>query len=389
MLQEFLNKEFIPITEDTNFDKLKKASAEVVKKINKDKEKIARYTLVGLDPEIPANNSDLEEVKLIIIGHWNTFATNSKDTSVTFIRAVILEALQTIAKEDDLANLIWFSGRNAIKYYNVGNEKDLLVKFLLDIGNRIENEVSESWSFPIEEEIDVPELTAATISKTDLEAHLKAAAIQSSVGGENPAWASQNDANWSTFFAARASKGISELLNKALKNQATEIRNNQADFIFQNTLLQMRTQLLWWKEAGFSISLKSGYKDLQNGVLQIVLAKDYSSFVPEMYPLSVDYFLKETHNSLVKSQEKKIKISEILKLVESNSENLKTILEEYAGEERRTSFLNFIRSIVYGKYKINQIKEIVGITDSIELTYAEFTVWLFHDFHSLKISDSN
>ncbi len=389
MLQEFLNKEFIPITEDTNFDKLKKAAAEVVKKINKDKEKIARYTLVGIDPEIHANNADLEEVKLIIINHWNTFATNSKDTSVTFIRAVILEALQTIAKEDELANLIWFSGRNAIKYYNLGNEKNLLVKFLLDIGNRIENEVSETWSFPVEEEIDVPEITAGNISKTDLEAHLKAAAIQNSVGGENPAWASQNDASWPTFFATRASKGISELINKALKIQATEIRNNQADFIFQNSLLQMRTQLLWWKEAGYSISLKAGYKDLQNGILQIVLAKDYSSFVPEMYPVSVDYFLKETHNSLVKSQEKKVKISDILRLIESNSENLKTILEEYTGDERRTSVLNFIRSIVYGKYKINQLKEIVGITDSIELTYAEFTVWLFHDFHSLKISGAN
>ena len=37
MLQEFLNLQFIQTTDDANFDKLKKACTDVVKKIGKEK----------------------------------------------------------------------------------------------------------------------------------------------------------------------------------------------------------------------------------------------------------------------------------------------------------------------------------------------------------------
>lgn len=386
MIQEFLNLQFIQTTDDANFDKLKKACADVVKKISKDKAKISAYTLVALDPEISAENSDIMEVKLLIINHWSTFVANSKDTAVTFIRAVMLDALKTISNQTSGACLIWFAARNVIKHYKLGREKEILTKFLLDIGNKIENEVSESWSFSPDEEIDIPEITPATIDKGEIEVVLKAATAQNTVGGENPHWASGNDTNWATFFATRAGKGLTDIINKTSRKQVTEIISNQSEFVKQNSLLQMRTQLLWWKEAGYSLSYKGSYKELKEGMLQVILAHDYSSFVPSMYPTSVDYFLKETHNSLAASAERKIKIVTVLKSIEENSNDLKTVLTEFAGEESRVSFLNFIRGLVHGKFKAKQFKGLVGIADSTELTFAELTIWLFHDFQSLKIS---
>jgi hypothetical protein len=387
MIQEFLNLQFIKTTDDANFDKLKKACADVVKKVSRDKAKISAYTLVALDPEISAENSDIMEVKQLIIYHWSTFVANSKDTAVTFIRAVMLDALKTISNQTtSSACLIWFSGRNVIKHYKLGREKEILTKFLLDLGNKIENEVSESWSFSPDEEIDIPEITPAAIDKGEIEVVLKAAAAQITVGGENPHWASGNDTNWPTFFATRAGKGLTDIINKTSKKQVTEILSNQSEFVKQNSLLQMRTQLLWWKEAGYSLSFKGSYKELKEGMLQVILALDYSSFVPSMYPTSVDYFLKETHNSLSALAERKIKIVDVLKSIEESSNELKTVLAEFTGEESRVSFINFIRGLVHGKFKAKQFKGLVGIADSTELTFAELTIWLFHDFHSLKIS---
>ncbi len=388
MIQEFLNEQFIQITEDANFDKLKKACAEVVKRITKDKAKISTYTLIALDPEVAADNVDLVEVKQIIIENWSTFVNNSKDTAITFIRAVMLEALQTISKERSAACLIWFTGRNIIKYYKLGREKKILTKFLLELGTRIENEVTESWTFSPEAEIKVPEIAVAIIKPTDIQPHLLAAAAQSSVGGENTHWASGNDVNWPTFFATRAGKGIADVLNKAYKHQAAEIKSSQIEFIRQNSLLQMRTQLLWWKEAGYSTSLKAGYNELKDGVLQVILARDYSSFVPEMYPSSVDYFLKEAHQSYRSVEGIKIKISDILKSIEKNSTELKPVLTEDLAGGSRILFVNFIIGLVHGKYQLKQFKSVVGITESTELTFTEFTIWLFHDFHTLKYSST-
>ncbi len=386
MIQEYLNMQFIQTTEDANFEKLKKTCAEVVKKISKDKAKIYSFSLVALDPEVPADNPDLLEVKQIIIDNWNTFMANSKDTPVTIIRAVMLEALQIISKEISSACLIWYAGRNVFKYYKLGREKDILKKFLTELGNKVEQDVSESWSFSPDMEIVVPEITSAIIDKTELEGHLKTAALQTTVGGENPYWPSQNDANWSTFFATRASKGIAETITKTFKKQASELISHQTEFIHQNILMQMRTKLLWWKEACYSTSFKGSYKELKDGELQIVIAIDYSSFVPVMYPTCVDYFLKETHNSLSSSGDKKNKISEILKLIEQGNTILKDIISEYSGGEGRISFINFIKGLVHGKFQAKQFKSLVGVADSTELTFAEFTLWIFHDLHSLKLS---
>jgi hypothetical protein len=299
----------------------------------------------------------------------------------------MLEALQLISKEKNSACLIWFTGRNILKYYKLGREAEILSKFILELGNRIENEAIETWSLSPNEIIGVPKLNPASIDKGVITSILKAAAsnISWNDGGENPHLPAQNDANWSKFFATKAGDGLTDAINQTLKKQIAEILSGHP-FQYQNRLHQMRVQLLWWKEAGYSSSLKRSYKELKDTILQIVLAFDYSFFVPVMYPTSVDYFLKETLNSLSSSGDKKIKISDILKSIEKEGSELTKIFPEFTRTEGRISFMNFIQGFVSGRFKANQFKILVGITDSTLLTYEEFTLWLFHDLQSLKLS---
>jgi GTPase-associated system helical domain len=147
MLQKFLNHQLINIAEDENLNKLKKSCDDIVKKLAKNKSKVISYTLVALDPEILAENAEVKEVNEIILKHWKTFIPNAKDTPLTAIRAVILESLQKLADSDiNFACQIWLTGRNAIKYFRLGREKDLLCEFLTDIGNKVESEAEKQWS---------------------------------------------------------------------------------------------------------------------------------------------------------------------------------------------------------------------------------------------------
>ena len=114
----------------------------------------------------------------------------------------------------------------------------------------------------------------------------------------------------------------------------------------------------------------------------------YSDFIPEMYPVSVDYFLIETLKSLSASADKKSKISEFLKLVEQCNSELKNIIPDFTSDDGRISFANFIQGLSHGKYQAKQFKSLVGVTDSTELTLTEITLWLFHDLHSIKLSTS-
>jgi len=410
MLQQFLNHNFIQITEDDNLNKLKKACDEVIKKVNKDKSKIASYTLVALDPEIPIQDSSIAEVQEIIIKHWSTFLANAKDTAVTYIRAVMLEALESIAKDQNLACLIWHTGRNVVKHYNLGREAELLTGFVRGLGNEIEESAIENWALPTQSKaeklaIEIKELTGATIDKAEIEGHLKAASIHSGLGdgGENPQYPSNNALTWPQFFSTRAATGITETINKALKKQAKDISANQTNIqeavskllnqvqteIFQkNSLLQMRTQLLWWKEALYSSSVKKSYRELNPGALHVVMANDYSLLVPYLYPVSVDYFLKEVHRSLYTDSEKTIKFSELMETIKSSSDNLKSIMPEAILPEERSTLLNFIKGIVWNRCTIQQSKNLVGINETAEITVTEFALWLFHDMQSLKIAST-
>ncbi len=411
MLHEFLNAQLLPITEDSNFEKLKKSAEDVTKKLNKNKAKILSYTLAALDPEIPADNPNLLEVKEIMTKNWNTFTINSKDTPVTFIRAVMLEALEIVSKETTLAPLIWLTGRNIQKYYKfIGKEKELITGFLLALGQDVESKARESWSLSSENKLEklsleIKEITGAVLDRETLQKKMEDASGPSKSDGSpnfpdpNPVW-TNSPQNWSYNFAPRAAKGISEVVNKALKEQAKELSfiqsrlqetvskflaEVQTDFFEKSSLLSMRTQLLWWKESCYSESLNKSYRGQNTGLLQILLAYDYSLFVPTLYPASVDYFLRETHRILVEDENKKIKLSEILKQIEISKEEIKKIVAEPAIEQGRISLLSFIKGFIWGKYTAKQIKDFIGVADNSDLTLADFTIWLFHDFQSVKI----
>jgi GTPase-associated system helical domain len=416
MLQEFLNANLLPITDESYFEKLKKTADQLAKKLTKNKSKILSYTLTSLDPEISPDNPDLIEVKEIITKNWSTFTTNSKDTVVTVIRAVMLEVLEILSKEMEinLACLIWLSGRNVVKYFNlIGKEKEIVINFLLSLGNQVENVAVENWMLPPDSKfqqlsIDIKEFNGALVDKATLQKLFAWASgpndDQSVVTFKEPnsVWPNSG-ASWSYQFAPKAALAISQEVNKVLKEQAKQITISQtqiqevvnkllsqlqSEILKRNSLLQMRTQLLWWKESCYSISINQGYRQQENGVLQILLATDYSIFVPTIYPTSANYFLKETHRTLVKDENEKIKISEILKQVELSKEIIKNIFEEPSIIYGRISLHCFIKGLVWGKCTLEQFKALVGFDESVEITLSDFTVWLFHDLQSLKISTS-
>lgn len=421
MLQKFLNNQFIIVGEDENLTKLKKACGEVVKKLVKNKPKIVSYTLIALDPEVSAENADIVEVTGIITNHWKTFVSNTKDTPLTTVRAVILQSLQTLSETDIIYScLIWLTGRNAIKYFKLDREKDLLGEFLSDIGNRVEREAESNWSLntvntslKIENlEIKLGKIGTVTVDESTLTKLLEDASGPNKKNGEanyespNPYWSHQQQ-HWSWQFAPRAAKGIAfvvnsafedlnkhisanqsqtqKVLNQLLSNLELVIVETQNEIMQKNSLLHMRTQLLWWKEAAYSKAMNESYRDLNSFLLEIIIAVDYANLVPYLYPVSADYFLKETHKDFIYDREDKIKISDLLSKIEENNERLQKVLGDYIEVDGRLSLLSFLKGIIDRRYVNNQFKAKTGIDPTTEITKSEFALWMFHDSQVQKI----
>jgi hypothetical protein len=386
MIQNFLNHQFIKLTDDTSVSKLQKSSAKLIKNIGKNKSKIASYTLVAFDPQIAANNNIIVEVKQIITDNWPTFLGNTKDTTLTIIRAVILDALASVAKDGSLAAVIWAVGRNIIPKHKLGREESLLIGFLSEIGNENEKQAINLWSFSPDKTFEIPEINPTLIEKSEIEGVLKAAAIPATVGdgGENPN-TTITDGLWPKFFATKAAKGLTDIVNKAAKKQIADILEEQVDFLYKTSFFQMRTQLLWWKEAAFSNSTQTTYRNIDNNMLQLAIVVDYSAIIPTLFPISVDYFLKEAYRNFASDADTKLKLSKILESIYSDREKLKPILKNEDILDERISLLAFIIGLVHEKFTSNQFKDLVGISDSTEISKADFLIWLFHDLQAIKL----
>ncbi|MBC7749258.1 MAG: hypothetical protein H7Z76_11905 [Methylotenera sp.] len=410
MLQEFLNAQLLPIDNEEYFGKLQKVADTLAKTLQKNKAKVLTYTLTALDPEVSVDNPDIAEVKELVIKKWNTFATNSKDSPTTFIRAIMLEALKIVSSETSSSCLIWLASRNIYKHFRlVGKEEEIISAFLQQLGQQNENNAFLNWSLPTETKSEnlsvvLKSITGATVDKAELYNSLVAAAIYSAwgEGGLNPQ-APQNGAQWGTFFADKTSDAIVKLINSAFKIEAKEINSNQqllqdsfnrlltqtqSEIFQKNSFLQIRTQLLWWKEACYSTSLKQSYRNQPNGLLQVILAADYNTLLPYNYPKSVDFFLRETQHLLSKDDDKKIKIGDVLKQIQTSSDILKLIFQEPNVEGGRISLLNFVKGLVWKKYTLEEFKACIGIMENTDTTLSDFTLWLLHDFQSLKIINS-
>ena len=359
MIQEYLNAQLIPISEDGQIEKLKKTCIDLSKEVVKDKKKLLAYTLVAFDPEIPADDNIIVEVQGQISQSWQTFVPSTKDTAVSIIRAVILEVLETSSKDLNSASIIYYGARNVVSNFALGREKQILERFLSQLATSIEAAARKSWTFS-PQKIEVPKSTAATVVLDELVPHVQPNAINA--------------------------QGLADVFNKAFKRQSTEIKENQKDFVQINAMLHLRTHLVWWKEAKYSNTLNKSYRDIEDGIQQIALAFDYSDFIPVVYPVSVDYFLREVYAGLTSSPVKKIKLLQILQTIEKNAKSINGKLKDYDGVNHRISLLTFVRGILHSTFNAKDVKVRTGIDHSVELTWADFVVWIFHDLHSDKVA---
>ena len=416
MLQEFLNHQFINVQDEKDLEKLGKASTDIVRRINKKKEKIISYTLTALDPQVSPDNEDIKIVEKDIIKHWRTFKSNAKNTSLTYVRAVMLEALEKISKDLGKANLIWLASSSAIKYYKLGREEDLLSNFLLRLGNKIQREAAKNWipssptnnSVTNQFNIELGKLGKGSVNRSALKNGLVWASGPKGENGEvpyespNDVWSNSGEP-WVHQFVSKASTTIAVEVDKALESQMNSISKSQSevksfldrvgasvtktqtDLTEKSSYNHKRTELLWWKETAYSNSINESYRTLGEKVLLLVIASDYAEIVPEIYPVNVEYFLREFLRNLQGNENKEMKISDILSELKTNNSQIENILVDYSKESGRVSLLNFVKGYVLGFYKLDEFEDRLGFEAKNKIKLVDFCLWMYRDAQAQKI----
>jgi hypothetical protein len=413
ILQDYLNKNLISIVDDGDFKKLQKTASEISKKLLKEREKIPKYTLAAIDPNVSPDNPQIMETKGMLIENWKTFTSNVKDTPLTYIRGIMLDALHTISVDINNAVLIWFSGRNIVKFGKLsGEEKDLVFKFIAKCGDKINREANESWTLskknPTKSSIELKRIESYLINNSSLQKYMEDAAGPhnsqrvTNFESPNPSWPNSG-AGWSFEFAPRAAKAIKAAVDSPLKLIVNIVNENsniiqkslnevldkgKKDMYATTVSLQLRSELLWWKESCYSQSMDHSYRNLTGGVKELAIVKDYSSMIPVIYPKSVDYFLSEVYKGLNDKLDEEVTLKDALHLFVNASAEIQEAFTEMDQETGKVSLLNFVSGIVWNKCTMQQLESMIGVSADTKISLADCILWLFHDLQLVKALNS-
>ncbi|QEM05053.1 hypothetical protein DIU31_016600 [Mucilaginibacter rubeus] len=362
MLQTFLKNNLITLTDDQQLEKLKKSSQELVKRIKKEKSRIYSFALAGIDPNIPAENNEIAEVKEIFERTWPTYAAITRDTPIPFIRAVILNALVELAADMAIANLIYLSTKDVVKHLTFSPVEEVTIKvFLSDIAQKIT--IAAYEKFRIRHAINNTLISTEGVKRPIVDEAITKKVLEGDYG----------DGTLPTFIP-KVVKSYTAAINKA----HLDTQNNLEMVSGSINALGLKTELIWWKTTAYSPMLKSPYDVIASPVLEIALAADFATFVPAIFPESVDYFLSATVEEIAGNDD--VTLTSFLNSLNSNADALSGILKEQSNAEGRISLLDFVSGLVHKKYELKDLKTKVGVDEDLKLKPGSLTTWLFHDF---------
>jgi hypothetical protein len=431
ILQSYLNEQHIKTDVQDNIDSLNKAVNEVKKYLTKRKIKsdIIPYTLVALDPKVKDIDPVVQQVETIIIKKWPTFknsVTATMDKSTTYVRAVILESLSQLSKDDAAtAALVWLTARDVIEHYQLDLEENVIRGLLQELADRTEENGRATWGISHKlqtnkfkgAEISISAVNAAQIDGEALKVHLLDAMVytgwsQHAGGGKNPHNQGQNNWPWPQFMAEHSATGITEVVNSALSQQAkslssisTSIQESldayfaqlqpffedlNTSFANSITANNKRSELLWWKESLYSRSLNASYRSLNPMNAAVCMALDLAEEVGAISPESVDYLLRETLKDVHGEQaEEERLLTDWLMDSSSLHGDIQSALKELAaGGDERKSFLNAWANVVQSGDTTDFFAE-TGIDKTAKLTASDLAVWLFHGLQAQKLAIDN
>lgn len=423
ILQQFLSAQIINLDEDENYAKLSKAAADLTKALQKDKHKIQKAALVAFDANANPDDPLINEVKGLIIKQWNTFINKCQNQPISYIRAVMLEALQSVAKESDHAAIIWLTVNNYLPFYSAEiRERKLLEDFINACAFAYEKGGIQKWSngsHTAETSIKLNQKDSREIKTKRIKQGWLVERLASSVGQQiGEEFNSQHigtenysgraitvNQEWAKAFGKIAGESLESAINsianfidEELVQTATSSQvqaffdefNKQASAILtkikdSSQSVDLRSQLLWLKESLYSTTLRAGYRKLDVSVSALVLAFETAALVPEYTPTSVEYFMMETLRTAQQRADEENPIENILSEVAKHKSSLHQLITKASNDPAgRRTLLSFMTELIGGSTQISDFETLVGVPASATATWAEVSVWVFRELQAQK-----
>ena len=426
ILLRFLGKNLIDVGgDDTKLARLKQTADDLSGILKKTPAKATSFALVAFDPDVPGTDPVIAEAEDALRKRWETYVNTFAETPITVIRAMLLDALtRTVLENDAVAVAFVASARNMLPLMKVGEEQGIWSDVVSEGERKIEERAEIEWATPAsialpQIKIDPPLPVEMRISTLKVDRNRLSKDFQAAAGPQahdqqgrsfetqgNPHYPDANDP-WVFEFGQRAASAVGDAVTRAVKGASIE--GSHPLGMTENLLatisghlsatmqavssatigLQRRTNLLWWKEALFSPSTRTSYRDMSSPVAATLMAFDMHRQVPTLSPASVAAFLREAVIALptIDSARK----TPVRTLVEETVDaddlaDLRTEVGKLVAEPAgRGPLLALIgHRDVLPRIDDRKFRDLVGVEPDTALTLPDWSVWMFRELQAVR-----
>ena len=292
------------------------------------------YSAISTSTDI-ASDSARTKAREALKSVRRTYASVSMDSIDTVLRGVILDAIIQNTEENKQIKLaVTLLLSSCLPYIDLEAEAKVWQSTLDKLMQEMEVEAENQWSVPASIQLpSAPEFSASKlrtqfgslkIDEESITAGLEKASCPTDTKGQptggNTHWPNSGQA-WAQAFYPIAADTISEALKQISKARSANIDTDSfiedlqrgIENYMQTTAelltkashgVDLRSRLLWWKEAKISPSTRVEYRSVSPNVLPALMAFDYQQMLPALSPASVIAFLRETVRSLTDASQK-------------------------------------------------------------------------------------
>ena len=378
-------------------------------------EQLIPFTYAALLPKDAERDPAIARTHELLKAQWKTYASVSIESPHVLLRAIILDALQTNAESEDatksaLAMLL----ASALPHLSVGREGQIWKRAVDDLLDAVEQKAEVAWSVPAR--ISIPEfptipmptirmsVQGIKIKQDALQEGMYAAAGPHDEDGEstdddpNPHWPNSGH-QWSYEFAPRAASAIGKAISevsgartasvstKPIANALTKGIVGYLEAVVGHIAstthgVEMRSRLLWWKEALMSPSSRVSYRDIDCKGAPGLMAFDYQAMLPSLAPASVSAFLVETVRTLQPDDQAASLVEWLQALAElTHAEALRETIRD---KRFAHGYRPLVSLVTLQEPGASAIEEFTVFAPDHSLSPAQFSLLIFLELQALK-----
>ena len=414
VLQQCLNNGLFQIGEadDIRFEKLRKAAEALTAQLAAQPSLAVEFALAAFDPEIPLNDPVLDLVAAAVQGEWQTYRTRYSDVPRTLFRALLLQTLSDgVETNEHIALIVSLLGKNLVPHRSFGVELKVISELVRSAGVVVEEAAESIWSVqatPVTQAAEVkrPKLAFPVPLGSPLDQQAFAQAMQTASAG-NPYNAYQNSGPWAQAFGAAIAPEIARAIQTAVESAQVSsetikkefldplatyvaeikagVRKAAMDLHGSSNALRLTNQLIWWKEAGYSKTAKSGYDELDPFEAAMLAAVDLATQVPVFTPESVEHFLLRAVRSFTVMRAGQCSETALVAAMNNARSARKFSLppNEAGSRVGTRSSRKLLLELLPGRCQYASTEDLVasatGLDPSVNFTPEQFAVWVFRE----------